>query len=69
MTKPIKLVNTTSGVDEWEIAWFNTDCNGLKLDIAHLGIRVNGGTWMDAVTIFEHIQTSMDELPIPEDMR
>ena len=81
MMKPIKLLNLTSSnavaarlladqveADEWEIAWFNTDSRGLQIE-PHLGVRVNGGDWMEATTIAKHIQMALADLPVPEHMR
>jgi len=38
---------TADGYDTWEIGYFQTDSQGLAIKPL-LGVRVNGGTWVDA---------------------
>ena len=60
MTKMITLENITSHdpfeTDSWEVDLFDEDCEGKKLMEPLLGVRVNGGTWLEVRVLLQHIQ-------------
>ena len=56
----ITLENVTSidpfETDSWEVGLFDEDCSGRKLKEPLLGVRVNGGTWLEVRALLQHIE-------------
>jgi hypothetical protein len=48
--------------DTWEVDYFDEDCRGLKLKEPLLGVRVNGGTWLEVRALLEHIDLRKEQL-------
>jgi len=60
----VSLNNFTSKteVDVWEVDYYDTDWQGRKFFERKLGVRVNGGVWLELDTLMEFIQERTDEL-------
>ena len=48
--------------DTWEVDYFDEDCAGNKLMGPLLGVRVNGGTWLEVRALLEHIEQRKERL-------
>lgn len=66
--KSMRLENMTSHdpweTDTWEVDYFDEDCSGRKLMEPLLGVRVNGGTWLELRALLEHIEQRKEELHV-----
>ena len=51
------LNNLTSkdSYDNWEVGYYDTDWKGCKLAGPQLGVRVNGGTWLEVDALLDYI--------------
>lgn len=58
------LNNFTSAteLDMWEVDYFDTDWEGRKLAGPLLGVRVNGGTWLEVSALMKFIEERKTEL-------
>lgn len=60
----MSLNNFTSKteVDVWEVDYFDTDWEGRKLAGPLLGVRVNGGVWLEVSALMKFIEERKTEL-------
>jgi len=60
----VSLNNFTSKTecDVWEVDYYDHDWQGRKLAEKQLGIRVNGGVWLELDALMQFIQDRTEEL-------
>ena len=48
--------------DSWEVGYFDEDSEGRKLIGPLLGVRVNGGTWLEVRALMEFIEEAQHDV-------
>jgi hypothetical protein len=56
------ISNDPFETDTWEVDYFDEDCAGRRLKEPLLGVRVNGGAWLEVRALLEHIEQRKEQL-------
>ena len=59
---PLNNFTSATEVDVWEVDDFDTDWEGKKLAEPLLGVRVNGGVWLEVQVLLEFITEREEKL-------